>query len=615
MIMVGVRGQRTPTPRWEPRLRTTAISLAAIAFAGLIYGVFFFISETGDDDSSGGGISSAVREQVTTASRPATADIVVGEGVDRDMIESVIRPVVVASGYDRPVQLVAAAATTRPLMTVSAGADAAATVQLAGARWVPVVNFFHDADDIPLGVLQRLVRGEAAAWSELGSAVPGDVRFIVPTGSSGLAEALQVDLVSPNLEVQPADAIPALVNSDKVILALIPFAEVDHRVRSLAVDGISLTRQVGDPAAYPLVSRLSLSLGEADGQEASLRDSLVTALREAYRAEPAQTTRLLATGDIIFGRCTWTRTIEAGVNHAAFLEVGEFLEAADFTLGNMDNTLSDSIEPRGCGTGTLNFVAPTNFVEGLVYAGFDVITQGSNHVRDYGSQYVIETYEALDRHGIAHAGAGANVAEAQAAVIHEVNGVRFAIFSGVNIDVADNSPYWATADSAGSAPIDEASIAAVVESVRGQVDHVIFAPQWGTEYISGPSQSQQAMGEAALAAGVDLVVGNHPHVPQSALYNDERGFIAWSLGNFVYDQNWCYWTERSNILEAVFGDGRLLSVRYIPVKIENFHRPHIAEASDRSNVLTLVELASTGQLANDFICNSGNLSTALAPFE
>jgi poly-gamma-glutamate synthesis protein (capsule biosynthesis protein) len=259
-------------------------------------------------------------------------------------------------------------------------------------------------------------------------------------------------------------------------------------------------------------------------------------------------------------------------------------------------------------------VAPTNFVEGLTYAGYDIITQGSNHVKDFGSQYVLETIAALDRYGVRHAGAGANVTEAQAALVYETNGVSLAVVSGVNIDVADNSSYWAGADFAGSAPIDEASIAASIAAVREQVDYVIFAPQWGTEYIPGPSPKQAALAEAALAAGADLVVGNHPHVPQWANYNDSRGFVAWALGNFVYDQNWCYWTERSNILEAVFGDGRLLSVRFIPVKVEDMFRPTLATGTDRENMLRLLELGSTGQVANELICATSPLRTVLQPF-
>ncbi|MEX2236297.1 MAG: CapA family protein [Dehalococcoidia bacterium] len=537
--------------------------------------------------------------------------IAIGSDVDEQAINAAIRATVMAAR--EVVRTVPEDEADDPLLSVSAFDEGPGSIPLATSFWIPVVNFFHDASDVSLGVLQRLISGEPIAWSDLGSGVAGQVRLVVAGDPAQLARLLGAGPAAPTIETQPVDAIPGLVNADKTVLALVPFTAVDHRVRSVAVDGVAPTLKVGDPETYPLVEKMYVLPGEAEGEEAQLRDRLVADLQAAYPPAPP-TLRMLATGDVIFGRCTWTRTEATGTNNAAFVDIADFLRAADFTMGNMDNTLSDSITPQGCGSHTVNFVSPTRYVEGLTFAGYDLITQGSNHVRDFGPQYVIETIQALESHGVAHAGAGANVAEAQAATIYEVGGFKLAVVSGVNIDVADNSGYWATADSAGSAPIDEASIAASIAAVRDQVDFVIFAPQWGTEYVAHPSDKQIALKEAALNAGADIIVGNHPHVPQAAVVNDPRGFVAWALGNFVYDQNWCYWTERSNILEVVFGGGKVLSVRFVPVKVEEMYRPRVAEGSDRTNILTLVELASTGQLPPDYICNQDNLTTSLAPF-
>jgi poly-gamma-glutamate synthesis protein (capsule biosynthesis protein) len=591
----------------SPTYRTAAISLAALLVAGALYGVLFVLT----DDDGGSALTSNGGE---ISDDPEEAPVIaIGDGVDGEAISAIVRQSVIDAGYN--LRTLPAADADSPILTVLATNPGEGATVLNGGLWIPVTNFFHDANDVSLSVLQRLAAAEPVAWTELGSTVEGHVRLVVSGDTAALARVLGLSAIAPSVEVIAPESVPATVNADKSTLALAPLLAVDHRVRSLTVNGIGPTLKVGDVSQYPLHYRLYVDVPDAVGEAADLQRLLLDQLETALPSDPINPIRLLATGDIIFGRCTWTRTVQYGEPYiAAFLDVADFLKSADLTMGNMDNTLSDGITPMGCGTGTVNFVAPTSFLDGVEYAGIDIMTQGSNHLRDFGPQYVVETIDALDRYGITHAGAGRNLAEAQSAAIYEVAGVRFGIVSGVNIDVADNSSYWATPDSAGSAPIDTASVAASIAAVRDQVDYVIFAPQWGIEYIPGPSEKQAALAEAALAAGADLIVGNHPHVPQWALHNDPRGFVAWALGNFVYDQDWCYWTERSAILEAVFGDGRLLSIRYHPVKIEDYHRPHLTEGSDRENILRLIELGSTGQLANELICATSPLRTVLQPF-
>jgi poly-gamma-glutamate capsule biosynthesis protein CapA/YwtB (metallophosphatase superfamily) len=75
-----------------------------------------------------------------------------------------------------------------------------------------------------------------------------------------------------------------------------------------------------------------------------------------------------------------------------------------------------------------------------------------------------------------------------------------------------------------------------VRAVRQQVDLVVVSLHWGVEYVDQPSKAQREMAHRLIDEGVDLILGHHPHWLQGLeVYHDK--LIAYSLGNFIFDQN------------------------------------------------------------------------------
>jgi poly-gamma-glutamate synthesis protein (capsule biosynthesis protein) len=71
------------------------------------------------------------------------------------------------------------------------------------------------------------------------------------------------------------------------------------------------------------------------------------------------------------------------------------------------------------------------------------------------------------------------------------------------------------------------------EKAAGRV--VIVMPHWGNEYIMAPQENQRALARRMAAAGADIILGGHPHVPQGIEIIDGVP-VFYSLGNFVFDQ-------------------------------------------------------------------------------
>jgi poly-gamma-glutamate capsule biosynthesis protein CapA/YwtB (metallophosphatase superfamily) len=58
------------------------------------------------------------------------------------------------------------------------------------------------------------------------------------------------------------------------------------------------------------------------------------------------------------------------------------------------------------------------------------------------------------------------------------------------------------------------------------------------EFQTVPDQRQIALAEGLARAGVSLIIGAHPHraLPHFAALNSGRATVAYSLGNFLFDQ-------------------------------------------------------------------------------
>ena len=329
---------------------------------------------------------------------------------------------------------------------------------------------------------------------------------------------------------------------------------------------------------------------QTPASEVATQDVPPETVTPAPTVEP--TTTLLLTGDIIPARCTEAAISSRGSDWTLpFQPMHDTLAAADITIGSLDSTISGAVVPTGCiETFSLGGVAAV--ADGLRYAGYDVIAHAANHIKDCGAascgdQSMLDTATNLRTAGIQSAGSGANLAEALRPVVVERNGVYFAFLAYDDIAAY----YHATEVTAGSAPMDPATIAADVANARKVANVVIVMPHWGVEYTADPSERQREFARAAAAAGADLVIGNHPHWVQA---HEQIGttFVAYALGNFVFDQDWSLETQQGVVLEAAFHGTRLKGVRFYPVHIRDEHQPVFADPDEARQILDRIWTAS-----------------------
>ena len=120
--------------------------------------------------------------------------------------------------------------------------------------------------------------------------------------------------------------------------------------------------------------------------------------------------------------------------------------------------------------------------------------------------------------------------------------------------VADPEDQPDEAQTCGRAWLDDAAIARGLPHCARRPRKPIVVLCIGVVSIRPtPDAEQRAWASRLVGAGADLIVGSHPHVVQSAEIlnvDGRRGFVAYSLGNFVFDQFDQKATSQSLVLRA-----------------------------------------------------------------
>ncbi len=251
-----------------------------------------------------------------------------------------------------------------------------------------------------------------------------------------------------------------------------------------------------------------------------------------------------------------------------FLEIKPRFKEADILFGNLESVISDKGKMVGS---EYSFRAKPEALEGLIYAGFDVISVANNHIFDYGREAMEDSFLRLKTAGINYVGGGFNEKEAYSPVIKEINGAKIAFLAYTNL----GSSHWeAVGEKSGIAWLQKERMEQDIKEAKMQADLVIVSFHYGDEYKLEPNLFQVSISQAAVDAGADLVVGHHPHVIQtSELY--KKSWIFYSLGNFIFDQGFSQETMKGQMLKVLIENAEIKEIVPINIKVNNFFQPEI----------------------------------------
>ena len=279
---------------------------------------------------------------------------------------------------------------------------------------------------------------------------------------------------------------------------------------------------------------------------------------------------LLFVGDIMLSRVVGTKMETIGDYKYPFLEAANVLENVDLTFGNLEGPISD----RGQNQGSIySFRADPRVVEGLSYAGIDVLSLANNHIWDWGETALLDTISLLARAGITPVGAGANYEQANKPALFEIGKVKMAVLAYTNLLPKNLQAGYETP---GLSDFDVDKVVEVVSTLTEEGNLVVILMHWGEEYKTSANNSQKEIARVLIDAGADLIVGHHPHVVQELeQYGD--GWVAYSLGNFVFDQSFSEDTMRGVALRVRVNSNGILEAKLMPVSINKNFQPSFVD--------------------------------------
>lgn len=229
--------------------------------------------------------------------------------------------------------------------------------------------------------------------------------------------------------------------------------------------------------------------------------------------------------------------------------------------------------------------------------GVDVVSLANNHAYDYGETALMDTFATLENANIPYVGAGRNIDEAKKPLYLIANGIKIGIVSATQIERnATPDTKEATATSAGVLRcMDPSALLEVIAEAKANSDFVILYIHWGTESQEETDWLQDEQAPIYAQAGVDLIIGDHPHCLQR-LDVVSSVPVIYSLGNFWFNSK----TQNTCLVEITVNKDGMETFQFIPC-IQNDCRTILLEGNEKDGVLNYMR----GLSPNVLIDNDG----------
>lgn len=227
--------------------------------------------------------------------------------------------------------------------------------------------------------------------------------------------------------------------------------------------------------------------------------------------------------------------------------------------------------------------------------GVDVVSLANNHAYDYGETALMDTFTTLENANIPYVGAGRNIDEAKKPLYLIANGIKIGIVSATQIERnATPDTKEATATSAGVLRcMDPSALLEVIAEAKANSDFVILYIHWGTESQEETDWLQDEQAPIYAQAGVDLIIGDHPHCLQKL--DVVSGVpVIYSLGNFWFNSK----TQNTCLVEITVNKDRMETFQFIPC-IQNDCRTVLLEGNEKDGVLNYMRGLSPNVMIDD----------------
>ena len=253
-------------------------------------------------------------------------------------------------------------------------------------------------------------------------------------------------------------------------------------------------------------------------------------------------------------------------------DIKNYTLSSDITIGSLETTFAG--KEKGY-SNYPTFNTPDSLATALKDIGVDVVSLAGNHALDYGYAGLCRTIDVFNNIGLSHLGTYKTAEDQEKILIKDVKGVKIAF---INYTYGTNGIPLPSGKEFCVNLIDKDFIKKQINQAKEQnVDMIVACMHWGTEYRTTANSEQKDLANFLFENGVDVILGNHPHVlepmeKKTITLQDgttKDVFVVYALGNFTADQR-DEITRDSAILNLTItknSDGKISidKVNYVPI--------------------------------------------------
>ena len=214
--------------------------------------------------------------------------------------------------------------------------------------------------------------------------------------------------------------------------------------------------------------------------------------------------------------------------------IRDYIKSFDVAILNQETVL---INDESKYSGYPCFGSPTEIGDAVINAGFDIITQATNHAYDKKEEGIMDSISFWEQNNIPVLGIHKNPNEN--VFIYENGHFRIAMLNytyGLNGFVLPSGKEYLV-----DTLYNKEKIIDDLTYAKNNSDFIIVFPHWGTEYTLTETTEQENWANFFAENGADLIIGSHPHVIEPlkiiTTSSGKEVPVYYSLGNFISNQD------------------------------------------------------------------------------
>ncbi|MFT4718693.1 MAG: poly-gamma-glutamate capsule biosynthesis protein CapA/YwtB (metallophosphatase superfamily) [Rickettsiales bacterium] len=245
-------------------------------------------------------------------------------------------------------------------------------------------------------------------------------------------------------------------------------------------------------------------------------------------------------------------------------EISKITKKFDLMLLNLETVIARNDVGSTLEGKKYNFKSPIKSAKILKNAGIDGVALANNHSLDYGKEGSLDTMKFLENNNIKHSGIGKDIKSAYKPMLFNIKNNKIAIFSFSRV-IYDIS-WYATKESHGIASAYDTSINNTISAIKDAKkdnNFVIVMVHWGSEKKTKILPYQLKLIKNWEKAGVDLIVGSHPHI-LGPIEKYDKLPVIFSTGNFAFPSSRGK-ARKSAIFSIIIDNQQIKQIKVIPI--------------------------------------------------